>query len=101
VENRRWEIQGPPRSHPPTVNPNAALLGDKGRKEGADGSSTPEVKLIFNLPKGCEGATQRKWADANPFKALNGEDDVSDFLKKTPEALEGGWIFQGKKKQKV
>jgi hypothetical protein len=59
------------------------------------------VKLIFNLPGRCEGATQRKWADANPFKALNGEDDVSDFLRKALEALEGGWIFQGKKKQKV
>jgi hypothetical protein len=57
--------------------------------------------LIFNLPKGCEGATQRKRGDANSFKALNGEDNASDFLRKGLEALEGGWIFQGKNKHKV
>jgi len=32
---------------------------------------------------------------------MNGEEDTFDFFKKTSEALEGGWIFQGKKKHKV
>jgi hypothetical protein len=32
---------------------------------------------------------------------LNEEVGASGFLKKTPEALEEGWIFQGKKKHKV
>ncbi len=90
-----------PLAHPLAGNPNSALPRDKGREEGVDGSSTPEMKLIFDLPGGCDGATQRKWADANPFKALNGEDDASDFFRKAPEAPKGGWIFQGKKKHRV
>jgi hypothetical protein len=92
---------GTPTAHPPAVNPNAILPNDKGRKEGANENSTPKVKLIFDLLRRCEGATQRKWVDANPFEALNGEDDASNFLRKALEALEGGWIFQGKKKHKV
>jgi hypothetical protein len=32
---------------------------------------------------------------------LNEEVGASSFLKKTPDALEEGWTFQGKKKHKV
>jgi hypothetical protein len=32
---------------------------------------------------------------------LNKEAGTSNFLKKTPKALEEGWTFQGKKKHKV
>ncbi len=90
-----------PSAHPLTVNPNIVLLGEKGQNEGANGSSILETKLIFDLLGGCEGTTQRKWACANPFEALNGEDNASNFLRKALEALEGGWIFQWKKKHKV
>jgi hypothetical protein len=44
---------------------------------------------------------QRKWANANPFQALNGVNNASNFFRKTLKALEGGWIFQGKNKHKV
>jgi hypothetical protein len=39
--------------------------------------------------------------DANPFEALNREDDVSDFFRKALKTLKGGWIFQGKNKHKI
>jgi hypothetical protein len=37
--------------------------------------------------------TQGKWVDLNPFEALDGENESSDFLKKILEELEGGWTF--------
>ncbi len=66
-----------------------------------NGSSTPSTKLIFYLLGGRDGTAQRKWANVNPSEALNGEDDVFDFLKKVSEVPKGGWIFQGKKKHRV
>lgn len=84
-------------AHPLAGNPNAARPGDRGWEEGAVGSNAPKTKLIFDLPRGRNSAAQRKWADANPFEALNGEDDASNFLRKAPEAPKGDWIFQGKK----
>ncbi len=90
-----------PLAHPSDRNPNVTLPRDKRREKGADGRSTPETKLIFNLLGGHNGATQRKWAYVNPFEALNGEDDASNFLRKAPKASEGGCIFQGKKKHMV
>lgn len=74
---------------------------DKGSKEGTDGCNTPKEKLVFDLPEERNGTPQRKWADTNLFKALNGEGNASDFLRKALEALNGSWIFQGKKKHKV
>jgi hypothetical protein len=92
---RRWEIQGPPG---PSSNhkPQCCSTCDKGWKEGADGSSTPEAKLFFDLPGRCEGATQRKWANANPFEALNGEDDASNFLKKAWKLWKEAGFSKGK-----
>jgi hypothetical protein len=69
--------------------------------EGTDGSNTSKVKLSFNLSGEKNDSTQGKWADLNPFEVLNGENERSDFLRKFPEELEGGWTFQGKKKNKV
>ncbi|CAK9210701.1 unnamed protein product [Sphagnum troendelagicum] len=77
-------------THLPAKNLNAALPKDKGLDEGTDGRNTSKEKLIFDLPRGRDDAAERKWADANPFEALNGEDNAFDFLKKTPKALEGG-----------
>ncbi len=48
-------------THSSVENHNTAQLGGKGLKEGADGCSTPKIKLIFNLPGGCNGLAQRKW----------------------------------------
>ncbi len=75
--------------------------GDKGLEEREEGCSTPKKKLTFDLLGGSDGKSQGKWADANPFETLNGEVGALGFLKKTPEALEEGWIFQRKKKHKV
>jgi hypothetical protein len=88
-------------THSSIENHNTTQPGSKGLKEGVDGCSTPKIKLIFNLPGRCNGLAQRKWANANPFEVLNGEDKAFDFLKKALKALEGGWTFQGKKKHKV
>jgi len=44
---------------------------------------------------------QGKWVDANQFETLNKEVGALSLLKKTSEALEEGWTFQGKKKHKV
>jgi hypothetical protein len=69
--------------------------------EGADGCNTSKVELSFNLPGEKNESAQGKWVDINPFEALNGENESSDFLRKIPEELEGGWTFKGKKKNKV
>jgi hypothetical protein len=88
-------------THSLAENFSTAKPGDKGPKEGVDGFSTPKIKLIFNLLRGCDGLSPRKWEDANPFETLNTEDEASSFLIKASEALEGGWTFKGKKKHKI
>ncbi len=65
--------------------------------EGADGRNTSQAKLSFNLSGEKNDLAQGKWADLNPFEALNKENESSDFLKKVSEELEGGWTFKGKK----
>jgi hypothetical protein len=69
--------------------------------EGTDGSNTSKAKLSFNLSGENNDSAQGKWANLNPFEVLNGENERSDFLRKIPKELEGGWTFQGKKKNKV
>jgi hypothetical protein len=69
--------------------------------EGVDGHNTSKVKLSFNLLGEKNDSVQGKWTSLNPFEALNGENESSNFLKKIPEELEGGWTFKGKKKNKV
>jgi hypothetical protein len=69
--------------------------------EGTDGSNTSKNKLSFNLSGEKNDLVQGKWADLNPFEALNGENESSDFLREIPEELKGTWTFQGKKKNKV
>jgi hypothetical protein len=69
--------------------------------EGTDRHNTSKAKLSFNFTGGKNNSTQGIWADLNPFEALNGENESSDFLRKIPEELEGGWTFHGKKKNKV
>jgi hypothetical protein len=64
--------------------------------EGINGSNTSKTKLSFNLSGEKNNSVQGKWVDLNPFEALNGENESSNFLRKVPEKLEGGWIFQGK-----
>jgi len=66
--------------------------------EGTDGCNTSKGKLSFNLLGEKNNLAQGKWADLNPFEALNGENESSDFLKKTIEEVEGGWTFQGNKR---
>jgi hypothetical protein len=68
-----------------TVQPRDTRL-----EEGEEGCSTPKNKLTFDLPRGSDGKTLGKWADANPFQTLNKEVGASCFLKKTPETLEEG-----------
>jgi hypothetical protein len=67
--------------------------------EGTDGSNTSKAKLSFNLLGEKNDSMQGKWADLNPFEALNGENESSNFLKKILKKLKGGWTFQGKKKK--
>jgi hypothetical protein len=69
--------------------------------EGVDRCSTSKVKLSFNLSGEKNDSAQGKWADLNPFETLNEENESFDFLKKISKELEGGWTFQGKKKNKV
>ncbi len=66
--------------------------------EGTDGSNTSKAKLSFNLSGEKNDSMQGKWADLNPFEVLNGENERSNFLRKIPEKLKGGWTFQGKKR---
>jgi hypothetical protein len=104
VNNEKDQAMGKPEvflTHSLVKNLSIAQLGDKRMEEGADGCNTPKIKFIFNLSRGCNGLSQRKWANANPFETLNEEDEAFSFLRKAPEALEGGWTFQGKKKHKV
>jgi hypothetical protein len=68
--------------------------------EGMDGSNTSKAKLRFNLSGEKNDSAGGKWADLNPFEVLNGENERSDFLRKIPEEIEGGWTFQAKKKNK-
>jgi hypothetical protein len=77
-------------THPLVENLITIQLGDKGLEEGEEGCNTPKKKLTFNLSKGNDGKFQGKWADANPFETLNKEAGTSNFLKKTPKALEEG-----------
>lgn len=81
-------------THSLAKNHNTTQSRDKGLEEGADGCSTPKIKLTFDPSGGCDGLAQRKWANANPFEALNKEDEAFDFFRKAPEALEGGYTFQ-------
>jgi hypothetical protein len=69
--------------------------------EGTGGCNTSKAKLSFNLPGENNDSAQGKWANLNPFETLNGENESSVFLRKILEKLEGGWTFQGKKKNKV
>jgi SPX domain protein involved in polyphosphate accumulation len=66
-----------------------------------DGHNTSKTKLSFNLPGEKNNSMQGKWADLNPFEALNEENESFAFLKKISKELEGVWTFQGKKKNKV
>lgn len=95
------ELVAPPLTHSLDENPNVALPGNKKLEEGTKGRNTPKAKVIFDLPRGRDEVAQRKWVNANPFEALNGEENAFNFLKKALEALERGWIFQGKNKHKV
>jgi hypothetical protein len=61
--------------------------------EGTNGRNTSKAKLSFNLPGEKNDSTQGKWADLNPFEALNGENESSNFLRKILEELKGGWTF--------
>ncbi len=80
-------------THHPDRTLNAPPSSVTRHVEREDGNTTPKVKLSFELLGRQDDATQKKWINANPFKALNGEDESFDFLKKTLEDLEGGWIF--------
>ncbi|CAM6024278.1 unnamed protein product [Sphagnum balticum] len=104
INNEEDQVMGEPKDfliHSSAENLIAVQPGDKGLEEGEEGCSTPKKKLTFNLPGRSNGKFQGKWADANPFETLNKEAEALGFLKKTPEALEEGWIFQRKKKHKV
>ncbi len=67
--------------------------------EGTDKHNTSKAKLNFNLSGENNNSTQGKWAGLNPFEVLNGENESFDFLRKISEELEGGWTFQGEKKE--
>jgi hypothetical protein len=62
--------------------------------EGTDERNTSKAKLSFNLLGEKNDSAQGKWADLNPFEALNEENQSSDFLRKILKELEGGWTFQ-------
>ncbi len=68
--------------------------------ESTDGSNTSKTKLSSNLLGEKNDSARGKWADLNPFEVLNEENEHSDFLRKIPEEIEGGWTFQAKKKTK-
>jgi hypothetical protein len=92
-----WELLASP-VHQVMSNLNVILAT---QVEGVDGRNTSKAKLSFNLPGEKNNLAQGKWADLNPFEALNGGNENSDFLRKIPEEIEGGWTFKGKKKNKV
>jgi hypothetical protein len=68
--------------------------------EGMDGHNTSKVQLSSNLLRKKNDSAQGKWADVNPFEALNGENESSNFFKKIPKELKRRWTFQGKRKKK-
>jgi hypothetical protein len=76
--------------HSSTENLITVQLGDKGLEEREEGCNTPKKKLTFNLPRGSNGKSQGKWANANPFETLNKEVGALGFLKDTPEVLAEG-----------
>ncbi len=61
--------------------------------EGMDGRNTSKAKLSFNFPGEKNDSMQGKWADLNPFEALNEENENFIFLRKILKELEGGWTF--------
>jgi hypothetical protein len=69
--------------------------------ENMDGNNTSKAKLSFNFSGENNDLARDKWSDLNHFEVLNGETKRSDFLRKIPKELEGGWTFQGGKKNKV
>jgi hypothetical protein len=66
--------------------------------ESVDECNTSKAKLNFNFSGENNNSMQGKWANLNPFEALNGENESSDFLRKVPEELKGGWTFKGGKR---
>jgi hypothetical protein len=58
-------------THPLTENLITVQPRDKGLEEGEEECSTSKKKLTFDLPKGSDGKSKGKWADANPFETLN------------------------------
>ncbi len=68
------------------INVTPSEIGTK--VEGTDGHNTSKAKLSFNLPGEKNDLAQGKWADLNPFEALNGENKSFAFLKKISEELE-------------
>jgi hypothetical protein len=88
-------------THQVASNLNVIPLEITTQVEGMDGRNTSKVKLSFNLSREKNDSTQGKWAELNPFGVLNGENENSNFLRKIQKELEGGWTFQGKKKNKV
>jgi hypothetical protein len=55
--------------------------------EGMDGCNTSKAKLSFNLLGEKNDSAQGKWANLNPFEALNEENESSNFLTKIPKEL--------------
>jgi hypothetical protein len=80
-------------THQVASNLNVIPLEVATRVEGTDGRTTSKVKLNFNFPRENNDSTQGKWVDLNPFEALNGENESSNFLRKILEELKGGWTF--------
>jgi hypothetical protein len=50
--------------------------------KGGEDNITPRTKLPFNLPGGQDKPVQEKWANMNPFTALNEENGCFGFLQK-------------------
>jgi hypothetical protein len=51
--------------------------------EGTNGCNTSKAKLSFNFPGEKNDSAQGKWADLNPFQALNMENESSAFSGKS------------------
>jgi hypothetical protein len=69
--------------------------------EGTNGCNTSKAKLSFNLLGEKNDSTQGKWADLNPFEALNGENESSNFLTKNLRRAKGRMDIPRGKKNKV
>jgi hypothetical protein len=80
-------------THQVASNLNVILSEVATQVEGTNRRNTSKVKLSFNLMREKNDSTQGKWVDLNPFEALNGENESSNFLRKILEELEGGWTF--------